>query len=518
MQPVRKLAVIAVTLLAALAAAWPASAAGQPSPVQGITLVSGPPEARGATVSAADLGHGLVAGTTPYVHPDGFVYTDVFAPFLWSAHASSSPSSSSSVLFQLPANLATFPSIYLPNAITPNGRTVVGGVIFPEELFTEPWAWTQAGGLQFLQLPANTQYGGGAVGVSSDGSIIAGTLAGRFVPWQAATWVNGQLETLPTSQVWSQVHAISGDGSTVVGAAGRSLGTMQADRWVNGIEQPLSTGGLNPVSSAALFVADNGVAFGTATLSSGLTLLLRWAPDGTLTVLTPPDGLSVASLSSIDSVGGAAGGALAEKTSCISFLDPACNQEPFVWTAQDGFTILSQGTLGQSLDQFGDASTVTSVSDGGRVAVGALQPRESINGFPPHVGVVWTSQSGPVSVNDLMSSFGQPNPDYFSAGSVSPNGTTVLAFGNAPNEAVNDTGSLLLDLNPLWTGQPGSVTATQPSSGTPQAAQSTEDALGQQLMSLPADVLGEAQSWPGAASILGQIDLLPGDATASSGG
>ena len=510
MSPARKLAVMAVVLLGALAAVSPASAAGQPPRVLDTTLVSGPPVAFHPVVSVADLGHGLAAGATAYVHSDGFIFTDVFAPFLWNEHGSP-------VLFQLPADLEQFPSIYIPNALTPDGSTVVGGVIFPEELFTEPWAWTPAGGLQFLQLPADPRYGGGAVGVSSDGSVIAGTLAGRFVPSLAAIWQNGTLKTLPTSQKWSAVHAISGDGSIVVGAAGPSSGALQATRWVNGTEQQLSTGGLDPQSSVALFIASNGVTFGTATLSSGQTLLLRWAANGSVTVLTPPDGLTVANFSSIDSTGSAAGGALAEKTGCISLPNPACNHEPFVWTEQGGFTILPEGFLTQLRDQWGDMSTVSDVSNGGRVAVGSLSPFESINGFPPQVGFVWTTQSGLVPVNDLMSGFGQPNPDYFSAASVSPNGTSVLAFGNAPNNAVYDTGSLLLNLSPPWnwTGQPGSAAGTklsgqprsatgaQLSAGTAQAAQRQQDPLRQRLMSLPAGLRKQLQSWPGAARVIG---------------
>jgi uncharacterized membrane protein len=494
----RKLAVMVVVLLGALAAVPSASAAGQPPRVRDATLVSGPSVAWHPAVSIADLGHGLVAGATPYVHADGFVYTDVLAPFLWRRNGAP-------VLFQLPANLATFPSIYIPNALTADGSTVVGGVIFPEELFTEPWAWTPTGGLQFLQLPADPRYGGGAVGVSSDGSVIAGTLAGNRVRSLAAIWQDGKLEMLPTSQTWSAAHAISGDGSIVVGAAGPSSGALQATRWVNGTEQQLSTGGLDAQSSVALFVASNGVAFGTATLSSGQTVLLRWAANGSVAVLTPPNGLTVAGFSSIDSTGSAAGGALAEKTSCISLPNPACNHEPFIWTAQGGFTILPEGFLTQLRDQWGDMSTVSDVSNGGRVAVGSLSPFESINGFPPQVGFVWTAQSGLVPVNNLMSGFGQPNPDYYSAASVSPDGTSVLAFGNAPNNAVYDTGSLVLNLSPPWnwTGQPGSAAGTRLSAGTAQAAQRQEDPLKQRLMSLPTRLRRQLQSWPGAARIIG---------------
>lgn len=504
MFPTRKLAVMVVVLLGALTAVASPSGADQPSPVRDATLVAGPPVAYHPGVAIADLQHGLVAGSTRYVHSDGLIYTNVFAPFLWSKNGSP-------VLIEPPGDFATFPSFYIPNQMTPNGNTLVGGVIFPGQFFTEPWAWTPTTGLQFLQLPANTQYGGSATGVSNDGTVIAGTLAGRRVSSEAALWQDGRLEVLPSSQTWSEGNAISGDGSVVIGAAGPLSNTLQATRWVDGSEQQLSTGDLDPESSAALYIANNGTIFGTATLSGGRTVLLRWSGDGSVTVLTPPDGLTVANFNSIDSVGSAAGGALAPRTGCISFLDPACNQEPFVWTVQDGFTILPETPeVAQNRDTYGDGSTVNAVADGGRVAVGDMTPRESINGFPREDGFIWSPDSGLITADDLMTSFGQPNPDYFSAGFVSPNGSQVLVVGNPPNNAVYDANSLVLDLAPQWTGQSGSttspsgsVTDTEPSTGTAQAAASQDDSLKQQLMDLPTDLREQVQTWPGAARILG---------------
>lgn len=515
MSRVRKLAVVVIMSCGALAAVASPSAADQPPPVRNATLITGPPVAFHPGVVTADLQHGLVLGSTTYVHSDGFVYTQVRVPYLWSDNGSSP----TSVLMEPPGDLATFPSIYIPNAVTPNGSTVVGGVIFPEELSTAPWAWTPTTGLQFLQLPADTRYGGGAVGVSTNGNVIAGTLAGRFVASKAAVWQDGTLETLPTSQAWSVANAISGDGSVVIGAAGPSSAALQATSWVHGSEQPLSTGDLHPLASTALFTA-NGTIFGTAILSSGQTVLLRWGADGRLTVLMPPDGLSVVQFSSVDSVGSAVGGALAPKTQCISFLDPACDQQPFIWTAQDGFTILPETpVLIQNRNAFGDKSTVTGVADGGRVAVGNLTPAESINGFPPQDSFVWSAQSGLVTVDDLMSSFGQPNPDYYAAGNVSPDGTEALVSGNAPNDAAPyDTGTLLLNLTPLWTGQTRVTGIGPTTTQTSQKTQSQGDALKQQLMGLPTDLLGQLQSWPGAVSLLGRSTGSPGDATASTGG
>lgn len=431
----RKVAIAAAAILGVLAVLALEAAADPPQPLRDATLVTGPPEAFRPGVVKADLDHGLVAGTTRYVHDDGLVWNDTLAAFLWSEHGSPT-------LFELPDYLSRVPSFYLPNAMTPNGSEVVGGVIFRQLLFTEPWAWTPTGGLEFLQLPEDERYGGSAVGVSNDGRLIAGTLAGRGVPSRAATWQDGGLKMLASTQPWSEVHAMTPDGLHIVGASGPSFERLQATRWFHGSEQQLPTGGLDARSSVALFVAANGVAFGTATLSDGRTVLLRWDARGRVEVLTPPEGLAVARLSSIDSVGSAAGGALSKKTDCISTPDPNCDWAPFVWTAADGFTILPEN----GLEHYYDRSTVNDVSDGGSVAVGELTPSVRTDGSPRQLGFAWTPKAGLLLVNELMAGIGQPDPDYWSADSVSSYGTRILVTGNAPVTSASDTQSIILDL------------------------------------------------------------------------
>lgn len=529
MKRARNLAVVSLMVLCTSVAVASPSFADQPPPVQDATLITGPPNAFGPGVVTADLQHELVLGSTPFVNSDGLVFTDIDVPYLWSGNGSTP----TSVLMTPPADLQEEESIYVPDAVTPNGGTAVGGVIFPGELSTAPWAWTPSTGLQMLQLPADTRFGGGAVGVSNDGSVIAGTLSGRFVPSEAAEWKNGTLETLPTSQRWSEANAISGDGSVVIGADGPLSTTLQATSWVNGTEQPLPTGDLDPQSSTATFIAGNGTIFGTATLSSGQVVMLRWAPDGTLTELTPPNGMSVVQLNAIDTTGSAAGGALAPQTTCIFEPDPACNQLPFVWTAQGGFTILPETPdVAENRNTFGDRSTVTGVADGGRVAVGRSVPFESINGFPTQSAFVWSAGSGLVTVDDLMSSFGQPDPDYFAAGAVNPAGTQLLVSGDPPNDALPfDTGTLRLDITPSMDGVTGiqsasasaadatttpADTATATQATAPQTTPSPGGALAQRLMSLPQDLLTQLQTWPGAASVLGTSLDQPATADPSS--
>jgi hypothetical protein len=232
-------------------------------------------------------------------------------------------------------------------------------------------------------------YGGGnAVAVSNDGRLIAGNLRGpgRVGVSRAAVWRDGNPRSLPSTQPWSAVgsnpfetniaytarrtHPMTDDGSVIVGAAGGVfLVGRRATKWVNGLEQQLSTGGVEVQSSVPVFVAETGVIFGYTVLSDGRVVLMRWDAAGNPEILAPPNGLSVVNLSSVDSQGNAAGGALAQKFSCIQQCnDPLCTRKPFVWTRSGGFTILPENGLEGTYN----TSSVLDVSDDGRVAVGQL--------------------------------------------------------------------------------------------------------------------------------------------------
>ncbi len=417
------------------------------------TLITGPdtgvPGFADAGVRLADLDHGLVAGTMRYPY-QGIFSSDTYGAFLWSEQGTGA------TLFHIPDDLVFLRSAYLSNGMTLDGSKVVGGAIFLDYLSNAPWVATRdAGPVEFFKFPAGLE--GGAVAVSADGRLVAGIVGGGFHsgPGQAAVWRDGVFQTLPTDQLWSEVGSqfepiqpfpqrpMNSAGSVIIGASGPSSDRMQATKWVNGVEHPLSTGGRDPQSSVAVFVANNGVIFGTAVLSTGRVVLMRWTADGHPEVLEPPGGLSVVSLSSTDRDGGsAAGGALAMQQSCGWDDDPACNRSPFVWTVRDGFTILPEGGLGQ----FYDLSTVNDISDGGRVAVGALTASGRSEGDPPDRGFIWTASSGMVFVNDLMAAYGQHDSDYWEATFVSRDGNRVLVTGNPPQATESDTNSLILDL------------------------------------------------------------------------
>lgn len=266
------------------------------------TLVTGPvtgvPGTSGAAVRIADLDHGLVAGVMRYPY-QGINLINTLAPFRWTQ--------AGATLYTLPDDVVFEDSYYGANAITPDGTKVVGGAIYFDNQTTAPWMGTLNGGVEFFAVPNGLV--GGAVAVSNDGSLVAGIVSGSggSAPGQAVVWENGAFETLPSAQLWSEVGSqfeqvapfpqrpMSSDGSIIVGASGPSIDQMQATKWVNKIEQPLSTG-VAAQSSVATFVADNGVIFGSATLSNGNILLVRWDSNGNPQVLVPPTGFGVVRL------------------------------------------------------------------------------------------------------------------------------------------------------------------------------------------------------------------------------
>ena len=407
----------------------------------------------GLGIGLVDLDHGLGAGATTYDHA-GLLWCETYAPYLWSEQ------NGGSTLCELEGGYNWESSLYMPSAMTPDGITIVGGVIFFDTGTSMPWTWTLgAGPLRFLDLP-NGYTEGSALAISNIGTTIAGNVrVGRNGVNTAAVWQNGTPRILPSTQLWSAVgsnpfdqnvaytarrtHPMNSNGSVIVGAAGREfLANCKATKWVNGIEKQLSTGSVAVQSSVAVSVADSGVIFGYAVLNNGRVILMRWQANGVPEMFVPPNGLSVVNLSSIDSQGNAAGGALAQQFSCPSCNDPACNRKPFVWTRQNGFTILPEN----GLEEVYNTSAVLDVSDDGRIAVGQLSTCVLGPGSPPQVGFVWRADSGLVLVNHLMAAFGQPDPHYYAATDVSRDGNRVLAVGNPPLNDPQDTADVTLDL------------------------------------------------------------------------
>ena len=474
-------------------AGFAAAPLGGPPVVVNITPVRGPDRAYQPAVSIADLDRGFAAGTTRYVSSDGIIWNDTHACFLWSQDGTTT-------LFEQPHDLTARRIACFPHQITPDGSKVAGSALFLDARMPGAWAGERDVGLKYLPLPPNSG-GGSAVAISNDGHRVAGTLGGGFraPPARAAMWLEGVLQTLPTAQTWSEVgsvfeqispanpHPMTSDGSIIVGAAGPSSIQMQATKWVNGVEQTLSTGNLQPQSSVAIFVADNGIVFGTAVTSDGHIHLIQWDANGNPEILEPPPPFGVVGLTSIDGSGTAAGGWVAQQTGCFIGHDPLCNHSPFVWTASGGFTILPEN----GHEDFYDVSAVNAVSENGRVVVGALTSSSRTEGDPLDVGFVWSADSGLVLVNDLI---GGTNPDYWSADQVSSDGNRVMVTGNRPRNDVHDTFQLILDL--AWPNATPTPTPTASSTPTPSPTPTPTPPLcpppWQFVASMPVDVYGAA--------------------------
>ena len=126
------------------------SATPYPPIVVHTTLITGPDQGvsgpTAPSVRLADLDNGFAAGIVRHVY-DGTIWINVRVPFLWSEK------DDTATLLEPPKDLVLTPSWYLANAMTPDGSTVVGAVIFPETLTTAPWIWTNHGSRQVDLLP-----------------------------------------------------------------------------------------------------------------------------------------------------------------------------------------------------------------------------------------------------------------------------------------------------------------------------------------------------------------------------
>ena len=155
-----------------------------------------------------------------------------------------------------------------------------------------------------------------------------------------------------------------------------------------------------------------------------------------------------------------------------------------MWTVSNGFTILPEN----SHEDFYYYSAVNALSDGGRVAVGALTAASRGPGDPPDLGFIWTADLGMFFIDDLI--IGQPNPDYVSADHVSSDGNHVMVTGNPQRNDDHDTFQLILDLS--WPNATPTPTPTATPSPTPTPTATPCPLPWQFVASMPVDVYGAA--------------------------
>jgi uncharacterized membrane protein len=432
----------------------PAALAGGGPQVVSATIINGNQKSYmpGVGIAANLDGTPLVAGLTRY-DPDGrgphLIFNDTLAGYLWQGRppGSQSPGPGSMQIFYLhPQSLYYTPSRYVPAAIASN-QTVVGSVAFTETFTTAPWEWTPANGLTFLPLPGSS-WQGSAAGVSSDGSVVAGSVfqrVGFSTTSSAAQWANGSLSVLGSAGSWSQAHAISGDGSVVVGEQGASSASAQAARWVNGQQVPV-----NPLgnSSTALFTsADGQTAVGTAALSPAMTELVRWDASGTAQELVPPAGYSVDRVMAINPDATAVVGSVVSYPDCTpGGPGPVCNgvQAPFLWTSTSGFTVLPV----DGLPDYYDSSVAVGISDDGTKVVGDLIPSVQSPGSPPPEAFVWSPGTGEILLDTLTTAAGY-NYQLSGATAISSSGDRILATGAVNPPTVHDASAVILGISGL---------------------------------------------------------------------
>ena len=257
-------------------------------------------------------------------------------------------------------------------AVSGDGQTVVGGVVLPSIGFTEPFFWTDSGGVQLLGFPLGETQSvfTAALDVSHDGSLIVGftTYGGVF---EAFTWtmVDGfiGLGDLFNGAGDSTATAVSSDGSVVVGQS-TGNGEAKAFRWTT-IEGMTDLGDLRGggSSSAATNVSPDGsVIVGQSDSARGIEAF-RWTQTSGLDGLGFLPGFEFQSIATATTKNGRA-------VVGLSGLGGTLGSKAFVWTEQGGMQSLqhvleNQFGLASALENW-SLTDATDISADGRSIVG----------------------------------------------------------------------------------------------------------------------------------------------------
>ena len=233
-----------------------------------------------------------------------------------------------------------------------------------------------------------------AVGVSSDGTYVAGYSGGGPAGQRAFRWsATGGFELFgqPNS---TTPYGISGDGSTVVGQGDSYPTSGGAFRWSSGAIQII--GGSGWVATAAN--SDASVIVGAT--GSGNRQAVRWVNGSQQTLGSLAPGASSTALAVTSD------GLTVVGEAATSF---AGGQVAFRWT---GGGMQSLGTLAG-----GNASWATGISGDGAAIVGASTATEGLRAF------LWTAAGGMESLGVMAIG------SYSSATAISADGRVVVGFG-----------------------------------------------------------------------------------------
>jgi probable HAF family extracellular repeat protein len=264
-------------------------------------------------------------------------------------------------------------------ALSADGKTVVG-TIYDSSNGDTAFSWTAAGGYVYLG-KLNNSSDSDAVGVSADGSAIAGTSGS-----EAFYWKQGQMTGLGdlSGGFISSAAAISADGSTIVGTAdtmvGGSLSRSHAFVWdtTSRLMQDITPTWIG--DTYARFVSSDGsVVAGTGDSGGGLSTVFRWTSSSLVDIGT----LSGGGYSDIEAMS-------SDGSVLVGTSGSTDGNRAYRYTTATG-TMTSLGTLG------GGFSNATGASADGSIVIGDSEDASSVQ----H-GFRWTQASHMITVDDWI--------------------------------------------------------------------------------------------------------------------
>lgn len=311
----------------------------------------------------------------------------------------------------------------IANAVSANGSVVVGNGRSSSSGEERAFRWTSSGGMVGLADMNST-----AVGVSADGTVVAGTVWSDLVTFRAFRWTSGGgmtgLGLLPDGR-YTQAHAISADGSVVVGDGYGEERNDEGFRWTSsgGMEslenRPEPYIGYYDESEANGVSADGSVVVGRADVilpNDTHYEAYRWTSGTGIVTLGNPPGTTTSSAHAVSANGTVIVGQRATPN--------RIGGEAFRWTSSGGMESLDNRP---GAEYFG--SDALGVSADGSTVVGRAHFDAGYRAYR------WTEGKGMQSVSELLTSSGIDMTGWLltHATAISANGRTIVGNGINPD-------------------------------------------------------------------------------------
>ncbi|MEM1041122.1 MAG: T9SS type A sorting domain-containing protein [Bacteroidota bacterium] len=301
-------------------------------------------------------------------------------------------------------------------AVSADGSVVGGNSVSGD--FNEAFRWTASGGMEGIGWLPEFEAGSSVVGASADGDVLVGwSYAGFFdgFRWTA----DGGMQDLFGSSV-SSADGVSSDGSVVVGSVLSNDNVGEAFRWTAGGVTYLGTlGGESPYSQAHGVSADGTVVVGVSTNADENIEAFRWTASGGMVGLGVGDFPDGANRSQAVAVS-------ADGTVVVGGTGVSTIQEAFRWTASEGIVGLGDLPGGNFF------SIAYAVSADGTVVVGY---GTTGSGFTGREAFIWTEADG---MRLLQTVLEEQDVDLSGwtlreATGISADGTVIVGYGVNPN-------------------------------------------------------------------------------------